>query len=80
MIRCKVLKNRKCREGGCRNYVHAYTLAGLSHKKEHFMSHREMRVYWDEPKAELFGPLRLMTRWIYMLNVRSNNRTDNPTA
>lgn len=32
-------------------------------KREHFMSHREMRRYWDEPRAPLYGPLRLFSRW-----------------
>jgi hypothetical protein len=32
-------------------------------KQEHFMSHREMHAYWEEPKAALYGPLRLWSRW-----------------
>lgn len=33
-------------------------------KKEHFMSHRVMRAYLQEPHAELYGPLRLFSRWM----------------
>lgn len=32
-------------------------------KREFHMSHREMRRYWDEPRAPLYGPLRLFSRW-----------------
>ena len=33
-------------------------------KREHFMSHREMRVYWDEPRAPLYGPCSMVSNWL----------------
>lgn len=63
-MRTKTLMNRKGRMGGCRNYLHAYTLACLQHAKEHFMNHRDMRAYWNDYRSALFSPLSLMTRHI----------------
>lgn len=64
MNRMKQFKNRKNRRGNCRSYLHAYTLAKIQHKQEHFMSQRDMRVYWNDVHEPLYGPLNLMSRYL----------------
>lgn len=64
MTRHKQLRNRKGRNGGCRSHLHAYTLAKIQSRHEFFMNARDMRRYWDETRSKLYGPLRLMTRWL----------------
>lgn len=71
MFRPQQFRNRKGRKGGCRSYRHAYTMAGIEFKQEFFMTHREMRRYWEERKAALYGPLRLMSRWLSMKGVNT---------
>lgn len=59
-----LFRHRHGRKGGCRNRLHAKVMAKKQFKQEFFMSHRKMRIYWAEPKASLYGPLRLMSRWM----------------
>ena len=74
MIRIFQFRNRKGREGGCRNYKHAKTMAWIEFKKEHFMSHREMRRYWNEFHGPNYGSLCLASRW---LETRKRKRNGN---
>lgn len=64
IMKTKTLVNRKGRNGDCRNYIHAYTIAKLEHKAEHFMCARTMRAYWNDKHDPLYGPLRLMSRYL----------------
>jgi hypothetical protein len=38
---------------------------------EYLMSQREMRKYWEEPHAPLYGPLSCWSRWMKIKRVRS---------
>ena len=41
-----------------------YAMVESKHKKEFFMAARQMRIYWDEPHAPLYYPLRLYSRYL----------------
>jgi hypothetical protein len=64
-------------EGWRRSYQGQRMLARYGHrvnaeadfKKEFFMSHREMRLYWHEQLGELWGPLSMYSRYLkYFVN------------
>ena len=64
MSRIKYFGNRHGKNGGCRNWKHARRMAESQLEREHHMSARAMRRYWEEPHARLYGPLSLTTKWL----------------
>lgn len=64
MRRDKQLRNRKGIAGGVRNRNAAYIAAGLEMRREFFMLPRDMRRYWDDDNAPLYGPCGCMSRYL----------------
>lgn len=46
--------------------LHWQIVAKREFKAEFFMTHRDMRKYWEDRHAPLYGPLSLMSRWLRM--------------
>lgn len=46
------------------------------HNKEFLMSHRNMRIYWNDTHSPLYGQLKCFTRWLYLKKCRSKRRNE----